>query len=144
MLNIGQVVYDETNKRVVVFAGLEMLRNQETGGCRSKSGFILKDGTFIYLDKSPFKYTNLTKDGKAFVGSFVSKAKCSGYYFGVIDGNDAEVKVWAKEAIEEMEALIAEHGLNTEECESYKGPYTRYHIGPIKKYEHKMAIDTPS
>jgi hypothetical protein len=146
MLNIGQVVYDYTNGRVVIFAGLEMLQNQKTGKCHSESGFILKDGTFVHLkgdDKTPFKYTNFTKDGKPFVGSFVNKCGCNGCYFGIIDGNDAEVKVWAKEAIEEAEAIIAEHGLNAEVCESYKEPYTRYHIGPIKEYKSKMTISTP-
>jgi hypothetical protein len=35
MLNIGQVVYDYTNERVVIFAGFKMLQNQETGKCHS-------------------------------------------------------------------------------------------------------------
>jgi len=48
MLNIGQVVYDETNKRVIIFAGTRMLQNQETGKCWVEFGFILKDGTFIH------------------------------------------------------------------------------------------------
>ena len=137
MLNVGQVVYDYTNERVVIFAGLEMLQNQETGDCHSETGFILKDGTFIHLKNDslkndapdPFKYSNFTMDGKALIGSFVTKCRCSGHFFGVIDGNDAEVKVWAKEAIEETEALIAEHGINITEHGSYKGKYNRYHIG---------------
>lgn len=147
MLNIGQVVYDETNKRVVIFAGLEMLQNQKTGKCSSEAGFILKYGTFLHFkndnDEGRFKYTNFTKNGKAFLGRFVGLAQCYGHYFGIIDGNNAEVKAWAREAIEATEALIAEHGLNTEECEFHKGPYTRYHIGPIKEYKSKMTISTP-
>ena len=146
MLNIGQVVYDYTNERVVIFAGLEMLQNQKTGDCHSESGFVLKDGTFIHLkdEKDPFKYTNLTKDGKAFLGSFVGMCKCYGHYFGILDGNDAEVKVWAKEAIEVTEALIAEHGLNTTEHESHNGKYLRYHIGEPAEYKPKMAISAVS
>jgi len=152
MLNIGQVVYDYTNERVVIFAGLEMLQSQKTGKCHSESGFILKDGTFIHLKndcekndcKDPFKYTNLLIDGRPYVGSFITKCKCGGCFFGIIDGNDAEVKVWAKEAIEEAEALIAENGLNTEECQSYRGPYTRYHIGPVMEYKPQMVVSTPN
>ena len=143
MLNLGQVVYDYTNERVVIFAGLEMFQNRKTGKCHSKPGFILKDGTFIYLkgEKDPFKYTNLTMDGKPFVGLFVTKCKCGGHYFGIIDGNDAEVKVWAKEAIEEAEVLIAEHGLNMIEYTSHTGKYCRWHIGEPVKYKPKMAIN---
>lgn len=76
MLNIGQVVYDYTNKRVIVFAGMSMFQNQKTAKCHLESGFILKDGAFIHLKKDAkilFKYTNLVKDGKAFLGSFIIK-----------------------------------------------------------------------
>ena len=131
MLNIGQVVYDYTNKRVVVFAGLEMLQNQKTGECHSETGFILKDGTFIYLKtnkKDPFKFTDINIDGKSFVGSFVTNCRCSGHFFGIIDGYDTEVKAWAKEAIEEVEELITKHGLNMIKKEMV--PY--YYIGQIK------------
>lgn len=145
MLNIGQVVYDETNKRVVIFAGIKMLQNQKTGECHSESAFILKDGTFIHLkkdDEKPFDYMNFTKGGKAFIGLFVGLAQCYGCYFGIMDGNNAEVKDWAREAIEATEALIAKHGLNTEERESHNGPYTRYHIGPVMEY--RMVFEVKS
>ena len=114
MLNIGQVVYDYTNDRIIIFAGTEMFQNQKTGKCHSEIGFILKNGSFIHLkdEKTPFKYINFTMSGKPFTGSFVTKCKCSGCYFGIIDGNDEEVKAWAKESIEEIEVLITEHGLN--------------------------------
>jgi len=147
MLNIGQVVYDETNKRVIIFAGTRMLQNQETGKCWVEFGFIFKDGTFIHTkggEEIPFKYTNLIRDGKAFLGIFIALAQCYGHYFGIIDGDNEEVKTYAKDAIEATEALITEHGLNTEECESHRGPYIRYHIGPIKEYEPKMTVSTPN
>ena len=136
MLNIGQVIYDYTNGRVIIFAGFEMLQNQKTGECHSESGFILKDRTFVHLKEkeAPFKYTNLVKNGKPFPGSFITKCQCNGCYFGIVDGNDAEVKVWAKETIEETEALIAEHGLNkTEEKPPGGKEYLRYHIGQVIK-----------
>ncbi len=147
MLNIGQVVYDYTNERVVIFAGLEMLQNRETGDCRSESGFILKDGTFIHLkvkgEKDPFDYTNLIMDGKPYVGSLVIKCRCGGRFFGVLDGYDAEVKVWAKEAIEEAEVLINEHGLTVTEHKSHERKFFEYHIGEAIKYKPKMVISTP-
>lgn len=118
MLNIGQVVYDYTNRRIVIFAGLQVLQNQKTGKCHSESGFILKDGTFIHLkkgDKKPFEYTNLSMEGKPVIGSFVNKCQCEGCYFGILKGDDPEVKVWAKESIEEMETFINKQGLNVSE-----------------------------
>lgn len=132
MLNIGQVVYDYTNKRVVVFAGLEMLQNDKTGKCHSETAFILKDGTFIHFkagEKTPFEYTNINMEGKSFIGAFVVNCRCKGCFFGIIDGYDAEVKVWAKAAIEEAEGLIAEHGLNITKEEFSGKKYDRYHIG---------------
>lgn len=137
MLNIGQIVYDYTNKRVIVFAGLEMLRNEKTGKCHSETGFILKDGTFVHLkagEEIPFKYTNINMDGKPFIGMFVTNCRCKGYFFGIIDGYDAEVKVWAKEAIEEVEELIAKHRLNITKEEYNEKKYDRYHIGkPVNR-----------
>jgi len=138
MLNVGQVVYDETNKRVIIFAGCKMLHNKKTGKCRAGSGLILPDGSFLRFkgnnaDNGKIKHTNLNLGGRPFLGSFVDKCKCRGHFFGIINGNDEKVKIWAKETIEEVEALIAERGLNTEECQSSKGTYTRYHIGPVLK-----------
>jgi hypothetical protein len=115
MLNCGQVVYDYTNRKVIIFAGLDVLQNEKTGKCTTKSGFILKDGSFtIYSEENKrlFKYTNLSMSGKPIIGSFVSKCQCEGHYFGIIKGDDPEVKVWAKESIEEMETLINKQGLS--------------------------------
>lgn len=115
MLNLGQVVYDYTNNKVIIFAGVEVLQNKKTGKCTSKAGFILKDGSFtIYSEenKRPFEYTNLNMDGKPVIGSFVNKCQYEGHFFGIIKGNDPEIKVWAKESIEEMETLINIQGLN--------------------------------
>lgn len=132
MLNLGQLVYDSTNKRVMVFAGLEMLRNERTGNCHSETAFILKDGTFIHLkagEEIPFKYTNINMNGKPFIGTFVTNCRCEGYFLGIIDGYDAEVKAWAKEAIEEIEVLITKHGLKvTNEVLEGKN-YAKHHIG---------------
>lgn len=151
MLNIGQVVYDYTNKGVIIFAGFGMFQNQKTGKCHSESGFILKDGTFIHLKspkgkntKIPFKYTNLIMDGKPFAGSFITKCQCNEHFFGIINGNDAEVKIWAKETIEETETLINKHGLNKTEEKHDGKEYPRYHIGKIIKYKPKTTISTPS
>ena len=142
MLNIGQVVYDYTNKRVVIFAGLEMLQNQKTGDCHSESAFVLKDGTFIHLkgEKDSFEYSNLIVDGKPYIGSFVDKCQCHGHFFGILDGDDAEVKVWAKEAIEEAEALVAEHGINATEHRSHERKFFEYHIGKPVEYELKTVV----
>ena len=135
MLNIGQIVYDYTNKRVMVFAGLKMLQNSKTGKCHSETGFILKDGTFIHLkagEETPFKYTNINRDGKPFMGTFVINCKCVGRFLGIIDGYDTEVKTWAKNAIEEVEGLIAEKGLNATK-EMFEGRnYYKHHIGEPK------------
>lgn len=132
MLNIGQVVYDYTNERVLIFAGVEMKQNRKTNEHYSETGFILKDGTFIHLkegEKIPFEYNNINMGSKVLVGAFVTKCECAGCYFGIINGHDAEVKVWAKETIEEIEGLIAKHGLNMIEKECGKKKYPYYYIG---------------
>ena len=78
MLNIGQVVYDYTNNRVIIFTGFRISKNP----CTSEFGFILKDGTFILSkgNKNLFKYTNLNINDKPVVGSFVDKCQCEDYY----------------------------------------------------------------
>jgi hypothetical protein len=131
MLNIGQVVYDYTNERVLIFAGLETLQSQKTGECHIELGFILKDGTFIHLKKceeKPFKYTNIVMDTKPVIGSLVGKCRCLGYYFGILDGNDEEVKIWAKDAIEEVEGIIAERGLKMRIEGTGDRKYNSYYI----------------
>jgi hypothetical protein len=82
-------------------------------------------------------------DGKPYVGSFVDKCRCRGHFFGVIDGNDAEVKVWAKEAIEQAEELVAEHGINKTEHRSHERKFFEFHIGKPVEYEPKMVVSAP-
>ena len=38
MLNLGQVVYDFTNQRLLIFGGVEMFQNQESGKCHAVFG----------------------------------------------------------------------------------------------------------
>jgi len=147
MLNVGQVVYDYTNKRVLIFAGLEMLQNQKTGACHVEEGFMLKDGTYIHIkDKKErdFHYVNLTKDGRPYAGSFIKALGLGGHYFGIIAEDRLKKEDWeeARKAIEEMEALILEHGLHTTDHDN--GSYTKYHIGkPGAEQTPKLSIDTP-
>jgi len=130
MLNIGQVVYDYTNNRVIVFAGFEMLQDTKTGKCHTISAFILKDGTFIRSEKfNDFKYSSLYMDGKPIIGSLIDKCSCHGCYFGIIDGDKSEIKIWAKRAIEKMETLINKHGLNVTEKTFDNRKYPHYCIG---------------
>lgn len=144
MLNIGQVVYDYTNERVIIFAGLEVMQSSKTGNCHTEFGFILKDGTFIHLKKDgaiPFRYTNLVLGDKPYVGAFVDAARCLGHYFGIIDGDREDVKEWAKEAIEETEALIAERGgFNVKLVGSDGSEYPVYHIKNAVKVESNTPI----
>jgi len=115
MLNLGQVVYNYTDHVVIIFAGVEVLQDKKTGKCTTKTGFISKDGSFnIYSEenKRPFEYTNLNIGGRPAVGSFVDKCQCEGHFFGILKGDVPEIKVWAKESIEEMETLINKQGMN--------------------------------
>lgn len=131
MLNIGQVVYDYTNERVLIFAGTQPYQNQKTSECHIEFGFVLKDGTFIHVGKDeeiPFKYTNLNMGGKPLFGSFVGRFKLNGHYFGIIKGDGEGVKEAAKAAIEEVEALIVEYGLRTIEMGQGDRKYTSYYI----------------
>jgi hypothetical protein len=131
MLNIGQVVYDYTNEKVILFAGTQMRQCQRTFECTVESAFIQKDGLFIHLkgDKRPwFDYTNLIVASKPLIGSFVDKFELHGHYFGIIDGHDEEVKKAAKVAIEEAETLIAEYGLRKIETGRGDKKYTSCYI----------------
>lgn len=113
MLNIGQIVYDTTNHRVIMFAGVEMLQNQKTGKCHSESAFVDGEGNYMLFGKdkkTDFEYTNLTYDGKPWVGSAIRKLECGGCYFGILDGEIEEVITAAKEAIAEAKQFINEHG----------------------------------
>lgn len=113
MLNIGQIVYDTTNGRVIMFAGVEMLQNQKTGECHSESAFVDGEGNYKLFgkgEKTDFNYTNLTHKGKPWSGSAIQKLGLGGCYFGILDGEVEEVITAAKEAIAEAEAFIKEHG----------------------------------
>jgi hypothetical protein len=150
MLNIGQVVYDYTNERVLIFAGLEMLQRQNTGECTVHTAFILKDGAFILFKdndgKERFEYTNFVRDGKAYVGSFIAKCGLGGCFFGIIDESKLKEEdfQWIKEAIEEAEVLIEAEGLNTVEKTFNKKTYNEYHIGKVKEREIRYSVDAPS
>jgi len=149
MLNIGQVVYDYTNERVLIFAGVEMLQDQKAGKCTVNSAFILKDGTFILFKdgdgKERFEYTNFTRDGKPYIGSFVAKCGLGGCFFGVIaeDRLDEENFQWIKEAIEEIEVLIEAEGLTAVPKTYGKKSYTEYHIGEVRERKLDYSVDTP-
>ena len=132
MLNLGQLVYDYTNKRPLIFAGFAMVQNQKTAECHSEVAFIFKDGTFLHLKKAeeaPFKYTSLNIDDKPFFGTFITNCKCEGHCFGFLDVEDTEVKAWAKEAIEDAEVLLSKHGVNITKEKHNGKKYDRYHIG---------------
>ena len=91
----------------------------------------MEDGTFIHVKKGeevPFKYTNLIMESKPFVGSFVDEFRLNGYYFGIVKGDEEDVKEAAKVAIKEAEALIAEYGLRTIEVGQGDRKYISYHI----------------
>ena len=70
-----------------------------------RNWFYFERRAFIHLkanEETLFKYTDISMGGKSVIGTFVTKCRCGGHFFGVIDGYDAEIKVWTKEAISEM------------------------------------------
>ncbi len=150
MLNVGQVVYDHTNERVLIFGGLEILKSQKTDKYTTTFAFILKDGTFILFEdgdgKEKFDYTNFIRDGKPYPGSFIDKCSLGGHYFGIIAKEKLEEEnfQWAKEAIEEVENLIEVEELNVVERTHDGKSYAEYHIGEIKERKVKYSIDAPS
>ena len=110
MLNLGQAVYDTTNKRVLIFGGVEMLQNQETGKCHTVINFLTEDMEELRYGKDeerPFKYRNFDPvEGEIPVGKFfVGVADLLGHYFGNVDFNLAlqitEMEDAAKETFEE-------------------------------------------
>jgi len=88
MLNIGQVVYDLTNERVLIFGGIEMLQNQKSGKCHSNSNFITEDLEELFYgedESAPFEYINFASVDKAVpLGDFVKVAGLGGHYFGCL------------------------------------------------------------
>jgi hypothetical protein len=114
MLNIGQIVYDFNNKRTIIFGGFKMLQDQKTDKCTSHTRFFNEKGDIEdYNEICPFKYANFPNQGpdnKIPLGSLVSKAKLSGYYFGILKDNLGEKNKTArrkfiKEVIQEVEKL---------------------------------------
>ena len=109
MLNLGQAVYDTTNKRVLIFGGIEMLQNQETGKCHTVVNFLTEDMEELRYgkdDERPFKYRNFDSvEGKIPIGKFVAAAGLSGHYFGNVDFDLAlqitEMETAARETFEE-------------------------------------------
>jgi len=89
MLNLGQVVYDLTNGRILIFGGVEMIQNQETGECHTNVSFLTEESEALYFGKDknvPFKYTNFPpENGIVPIGEFVAKAGLHGHYFGCLD-----------------------------------------------------------
>lgn len=97
MLNLGQVVYDKTNKRLLIFGGVEVGSVGATFSfltedfqvlefCGKKSKQLLKDK----LSVIDFEYTNFTKDSVPGIkgipsGQFIIDAGLKGNYFGHLD-----------------------------------------------------------
>ena len=90
MLNIGQIVYDFNNKRIIVFGGFEIFQDQKTGECIRKIRFFNENGDIEDYNKLPFKYTNFPIQGsnnKIPMGSLISKEELEGLYFGILNDN---------------------------------------------------------
>lgn len=89
MLNLGQVVYDLTNKRVLIFGGIEMMQNQETGKCWTNASFLTEELEELFYgrdEETPFEYINFAaEDGIVPIGEFVAAVGIYGHYFGCID-----------------------------------------------------------
>jgi len=115
MLNIGQIVYDFNNKRIIIFGGVEILQNQKTGDYTSNFRFFNEKGNIEDYHKVPFKYANFPKQGqgsddKIPLGSLISRGNLLGYYFGVLKNNLGEKSIKArqklvKEIIQEAKKL---------------------------------------
>jgi len=152
MLNIGQVVYDTTNDRVLLFCGFEMFQNTKTGKCHAESAFIDEDGNFMEFSDSnpaPFKYTNFRKDGKPFIGCAVAELGLSGHFFGVLRGDIEEVKVAAIKAIKNMKEEMAIHGITKQVDKTALGKesitVTIGEVHPIKSHGLKdLAVSAVS
>jgi hypothetical protein len=88
MLNLGQVVYDLTNERILIFGGVEMIQDQGTGECHTNTSFLTEESEALYFgkdEKVPFKYTNFPpENGIVPLGEFVAAAELYGHYFGCL------------------------------------------------------------
>lgn len=149
MLNIGQVVYDLTNDRVLLFCGVDTCATKDTGEYFSVSAFMDEEGNFLEYDsrkeKTPFVYTNITKDGKPFMGSAVTDIKCYGHYFGILDGNNEEVRVAAIKAIKSMNEEIDIRGITRKIEKAYNGEeYTKIIIRKEVEEELQHTVSAVS
>ena len=115
MLNLGQAVYDTTNKRVLIFGGVEMLQNQETGKCHTVVNFLtesLEELVYGKGDKRPFKYRNFDSvEGNIPTGKFIEACQLGGCFFGNVDFTlvlqDEKMKKAAEETFEEAKTWPA-------------------------------------
>lgn len=113
MLNIGQIVYDVTNHRFLMFGGNAMFQNQETGKCSVESVFFDEEGNVEEYDDSnptPFKYTNFSLDGKPWSGSAIKALEVGGCYFGLLQVCEEVIEA-AKKAIAEAKEFTSGQGL---------------------------------
>ena len=105
MLNLGQVVYDTTNKRILIFGGVEMLQNQSTGKCHTIVNFLTEDLEELIYGKGikrPFKYRNFDSiEGKVPTGKFINVAQLGGCFFGNVNFKQALQDEEVKTAVEE-------------------------------------------
>ena len=112
MLNIGQVVYDTTNDRVLLFCGMEMYSSKKgvDKRCFVLSAFIDENGTVLEYDsrtnERKFEYTNLVKNGRPYAGTAITELRCNGHYFGIMDYDKTEVKDAAIKAIKTLKDKI--------------------------------------
>lgn len=99
MLNLGQVVYDLTNERVLIFGGVAMYRTKDDH-CEARFNFMdenLKEERYDSKSTAegekkketvPFVYKNWPRDpetDKTPIGSFALDAGLMGCYFGNVD-----------------------------------------------------------
>lgn len=93
MLNLGQVVYDHTNQRVLIFGGVEVLQEKKSGKCTSMSTFCTEDHVELAFGGKngacPFKYSNFESNSVEGIkgipsGEFIKAAGLEGHYFGCV------------------------------------------------------------
>ena len=109
MLNLGQVVYDLTNERVLIFGGVEMIQDKETGNCYTNCSFLTEELEELFYGEdqdTPFKYINFAAiDGDIPAGEFIATTGMNGCFFGCIDWKKVlENEEWAKSAKKTIQA----------------------------------------
>ena len=146
MLNIGQVVYDTTNDRVLLFCGMEMYSSKKgvDKQCFVLSAFIDENGAVLKYDsrtnERKFGYTNLVKNGRPYAGTAITELRCNGHYFGIMDYDKTEVKDAAIKAIKAMKEEIVTHGITKKIVEGPRGEYTTVTIGKEVEKESRLAV----